>query len=108
MWNATFSKTGYSVAIFSGTAIGAVYHAGTPAPKRWSSSPYDLEEEAYSYRVSDQQWIIEGMRNGAVCGVALNTFWPLLLVVGVPSACIYYGARHLQKTKAEMKKNNKD
>jgi len=96
VWDFTFSVRGYSIALFAGTAFGAFRNAYTKAPKRYTSNVYDMDDGCL-YQVSDQAWIREGMRNGAICGVFVNTFWPILTVVGVPSIAIYFVARELQK-----------
>lgn len=65
----------------------------------------DMDDD-YFCRVSNEQWILEGMWYGSIMGFTLNLTWPVLLVGGIPLGAIYVGARFLQKRQSFVKEKN--
>lgn len=99
VWSFTFTPIGFGVSMWMGCGVGAAYNASRPAPMRYLvlSPDWDDPDNVREYTVSDKNWILEGMWYGALAGGAVNLFWPVLLVGGIPLGSVYYGAKMLQQ-----------
>jgi hypothetical protein len=105
VWSATFSMPGFVAASALGCVAGAVCNALRPVPMRNCSHPMDSDDDHYC-RVSNGQWILEGMWYGSIMGFAINLTWPVLLCGGIPLGAIYAGAIFLKKQQSFVKEKN--